>query len=46
MATFKYFQVATTPVPLDFDDLPYPRVRGYRRIFFIKMIAKDAKEIT
>ena len=42
----KYFQMATTPVPLDFYGLPYPRVRGYPRFFFMKMTAKDVKEIT
>ena len=43
----KYFQVATTPQPSNFDGLPYPRVWGYLRIFFfIKMTAKDVKEIT
>ena len=42
----KYFQMATTPRTLGLDGLPYPRVRGYPRIFFIKMTAKDVKEIT
>ena len=42
----KYFQVATTPHPRTFDGLPYPRVEGYPRIVFIKMNAKDVKEIT
>ena len=41
----KYFQVATTPLSSDFDGLPY-RVTGYPSIVFIKMTAKDAKEIT
>ena len=39
-------KVATTPSPSDFDGLPYPRVRWYPRFFFIKMTAKDVKEIT
>ena len=34
------------PSPSDFDDLPYPRVRWYPQLFFMKMTAKDVKEIT
>ena len=41
----KYFQVVFTPLPSDFDGLPYPHVRGYPRIFFIQMTAKDVKEM-
>ena len=40
------FSGGNHPLPADFDDLPYLRVRGYPRIVFIKMIAKDVKEIT
>ena len=34
------------PSPSNFDGLPYPRVRWYPQFFFIKMTAKDVKEIT
>ena len=34
------------PSPSDFDGLPYPRVRWYPQFFFMKMTAKDVKEIT
>ena len=34
------------PSPSDFDGLPYPRVRWYPQFFFVKMTAKDVKEIT
>ena len=34
------------PSPSDFDSLPYPRVRWYPQFFFMKMTAKDVKEIT
>ena len=34
------------PSPSDFDGLPYPRVRWYPHFFFMKMTAKDVKEIT
>ena len=33
------------PPPSDFDGLPYPRVGGIPN-FFMKMTAKDVKEIT
>ena len=39
-------KVATIPLPSDFDGLPYPRVRWYSHFIFIKMTAKDVKEIT
>ena len=39
-------KVATTPPPSDFDGLPYPRVRWYPKFVFMKMTAKDVKEIT
>ena len=39
-------KVASTPSPSDFDGLPYPRVRWYPQFFFMKMTAKDVKEIT
>ena len=35
-----------SPSPSDFDGLPYPRVRWYPQFFFMKMTAKDVKEIT
>ena len=38
-------KVTTTPAPSDFDGLPYPRIRWYP-FFFLKMTAKDVKEIT
>ena len=34
------------PSPSDFDGLPYPRERWYPQFFFMKMTAKDVKEIT
>ena len=35
------------PPPSDFDGLPYPRLRLYPQFFFfMKMTAKDVKEIT
>ena len=34
------------PSPSNFDGLPYPRVRRYPHFFFMKMTAKDVKEIT
>ena len=34
------------PSPSDFDGLPYPRVRWHSKSFFMKMTAKDVKEIT
>ena len=37
---------STPPSPSDFDGLPYPWVRWYSQLFFMKMTAKDAKEIT
>ena len=38
----KIFSDGNQPhVPLDFDGLPYPHVRGYPQIFFIKVTAKD-----
>ena len=33
------------PLPSDFDGLPYPHLWGYPRFFFIKLTAKDVKEI-
>ena len=39
----KHFQVATTPVPSDFDGLLYPHVRGYPRIFFHQNDSKGYK---
>ena len=39
-------KVAITPSPSDFDGFPYPQVRWYPYFFFIKMTAKDVKEIT
>ncbi len=35
--------VATTPLLVDFEDLPYPRGRSYTPSFCIKMTAKDAR---
>ena len=49
MANFKCLKiekVASIPPPSDFDGLPYPRVRWYPHFFFMKMTAKDVKEIT
>ena len=34
------------PSPSDFDGLPYPWVRWYPHFVFMKMTAKDVKEIT
>ena len=31
-------------LPPNFDGLPYPRLRGYPRNFFIKMTTKDVKK--
>ena len=42
----KYFEVATTPLPSNFDGSPYPHLKGYPRFFFIKMTAKDVKEMS
>ena len=38
-------KVASTPSHSDFDGLPYPRVRWYPQFVFMKMTAKDVKEI-
>ena len=34
-----------SPVPSDFDGLPYARVRGTPGLFFIKMTVKDVKRL-
>ena len=41
----KYFEMATTPLPSNFDGSPYP-ILGGTPIFFIKMTAKDVKEMS
>ena len=35
--------VTTTPLLVDFKDLPYPRGRSYTHRFCIKLTAKDAR---
>ena len=49
MANFlfsKNWKGCINPPLSDFDGLPYPRVRWYHQFFFMKMTAKDVKEIT
>ncbi len=38
--------VASTPLLVDFEDLPYPQGRSYTPRFYIKMTAKDARTAT
>ena len=43
----KIFRGGNTPLPSNFDGSPYPHLRGYPRFFFfIKMTAKDVKEMS
>ena len=43
MATSNILRWQPPPVPSDFDSLPYPRVRGYLRIFFHQINRKGCK---
>ena len=39
----KIFSGGNHPLPLEYDGLPYPRVRGYARIFFHQNYRKGCK---
>ena len=39
----KYFEVATTPLPSNFDGSPYPHLKGYPQVFFHQNDGKGCK---